>query len=33
MRNPWAFSVRVGLGGIAGTLARYGLSMTTVKVI
>jgi len=27
MKNPWAIAVLVGVGGFAGTLARYGLSL------
>jgi CrcB protein len=31
MRNPWALAVLVGLGGFAGTLARYGLSLASQR--
>jgi CrcB protein len=29
MKTPWAIAVLVGLGGFAGTLARYGLGMAS----
>ena len=31
MTNPWGVSVLVGLGGFAGSIARYGLSVTSQR--
>ena len=31
MKTPWAIAVLVGLGGFAGTLARYGLGMVSQR--
>jgi CrcB protein len=31
MSNPWVIAVLVGLGGFAGTLARYGLSLASQR--
>jgi CrcB protein len=31
MTNPWGISLLVGLGGFAGSVARYGLSVTSQR--
>ncbi|MBN2302637.1 MAG: fluoride efflux transporter CrcB [Lentisphaerae bacterium] len=31
MTNPWGISLLVGLGGFAGSVARYGLSITSQR--
>ena len=31
MTNPWGLSILVGLGGFAGSVVRYGLSMTSQR--
>lgn len=31
MTNPWGISILVGLGGFAGSVARYGLSVTSQR--
>lgn len=31
MTNPWIISLLVGLGGFAGTVARYGLSISSQR--
>jgi CrcB protein len=33
MKNPWAIAVLVGVGGFAGTLARYGLSLASQRFV
>lgn len=32
MTNPWTLSLYVGIGGFAGSIARYGLSLTAQRL-